>query len=471
MIYGRLTRRQTGPPATRTPATPIQLHQNQEITGTWTPPSSVSGWTDIQVAIPGRSDDATAADYRVDPGGDIPGRNIQISQAATTGANTWVNLGNFYTNAGSHVTLSNVVPALSDIGVDIAWSAMAFIPETSPGPVNYVAMGDSYSAGEGLGNYLDTDGCHRSQQAYPMLVTLPAQDEPISQQTSEGFSFIACTGAQTTGIAAAAINPAGNPTPYYVAANSEEDEWNQAGITRWGYEQNATPWQNNGGPVEGLQAQNVTLSDYTALITISIGGNDARFIPIMTSCLISATANNDCSASNYHLAQNRGSSYAPAVDPEPLSQFEPKVIQYLTAHLVQTYEAINTQAPNADIIVVGYPQIFPSNPTANCDSGSYLGKIASLTPGAQSMINTLATDVDGAISTAVAEAQDNGVAIHFINPTQAFAGHALCDTDPWILPLSLVQNKAGSYHPTAEGQQEYATLVNQCLSGILEGGC
>jgi hypothetical protein len=434
------------------------------ITGTWTPPSSVTGWTDIEVAIPGYGAKATAADYQIVPGAGALGRNVQVDQYLTPGHNIWIDLGDFDLSAGAHVSLSNVVNALSSIGVNVAWSAMAFIPISAPS-VSYVAMGDSYSSGEGVGSYLagsdtSTDTCHRSSLAYPELVTLPGQTAPISEQAGDTFDFIACSGAETTGVANAAINPVASPNPVYPTS---EQIYNTNGNTDWGYEQYETPWQNSGGPVEGMQASNPVLDSSTTLVTISVGGNDSRFSDVIQGCIMGALSlfgvgKTDCSASDWYLKRASSS----ATDPQPLYQFEPTAIQLLEQHLLQTYLAINTQAPNADIVVVGYPQLFPENPTASCSSDSYLGKAAPLSVGTQQMLNGFAEDLNSALSTAVTAAQVNGVAIHFVNPTQAFLGHALCDSGTsWIQPLQIVTNKPGSYHPNQQGQAEYGTLVNQ----------
>ena len=154
------------------------------------------------------------------------------------------------------------------------------------------------------------------------------------------------------------------------------------------------------------------------------------------------------------------------VDPQPLATFEPTVITYLKAHLVQTYLAINDVAPSADIVVMGYPNIFPASPTSSCDSGSIVGKAASLSVNAQKMLNNFGTDLNNAISSAVSAAKSDGVAIQFVNPTSAFASHELCSSSPWFLPLSLT-NSVSSYHPNPTGQQQFATLVNKCLAGTL----
>ena len=73
-----------------------------------------------------------------------------------------------------------------------------------------------------------------------------------------------------------------------------------------------------------------------------------------------------------------------------------------------------------------------------------------------------------AISQAVAQVKSDGVAIQYVDPTSAFAGHALCDSgDAWVQPFSVLDQRS-SYHPTAVGQQTYATLISQCLAGKLE---
>jgi hypothetical protein len=445
---------------------PAASDADQVITGTWTPPTSVTGWTEIEAAIPSQGDDADQANYQVSPGGGLPTRNVRINQLATAGTNTWVPLGYFNLASGAKVSLSNVT---SDgfLGVDIAWDAMAFIKVSTP-QVNYVAMGDSYSSGEGNSPYFpdsntSTDSCHRStEDAYPMMVTLPGQSVPIASQTADGFSFIACSGAETTGVSKASVNPVADPNPDY-AGNTNENTYNLAGNTDWGYEQNNTPWADNGGPVEGVQTSSSALTTSTALITMSIGGNDSRFADVIMGCLLTALPPaNDCSSSGWTLQRNSNSK----TDPQPLAAFEPIVLSYLTAHLVQTYLEINGVAPSADIVVAGYPNIFPANPTASCDSGSILGKAASLSVNAQKMLNTFGTDLNNAISSAVSQVKSDGVDIQFVNPSSAFAGHELCSSSPWFLPLSLTSS-ASSYHPNPAGQTEYATLVNECLAGTL----
>lgn len=67
-------------------------------------------------------------------------------------------------------------------------------------------------------------------------------------------------------------------------------------------------------------------------------------------------------------------------------------------------------------------------------------------------------------------------------PAPAFTGHEICSGAPWINGVINEEvSNAGttipginSFHPLAAGQQEFATLVGQCLAGTLppsEGTC
>jgi hypothetical protein len=101
------------------------------ITGTWTPPRTVTGWTRIMVAIPSYGARADEASYQVATGRGRPTRDVRVDQAATAGRNAWVELGVFYLGSGAHVSLSNVTSDGAK-GVDIAWDAVAFIRAKAP---------------------------------------------------------------------------------------------------------------------------------------------------------------------------------------------------------------------------------------------------------------------------------------------------------------------------------------------------
>lgn len=424
------------------------------VTGTWTPPSTVQGWTKIWVAIPNVGADAPDAMYQISTqSGQSPQLEV-VNQGE--GTDSWEYLGDFKLGAGAHVALNNVT-CDGAAGTDIAWDAMAFVPSSSLA-TDYVAMGDSYSSGEGVQPFYpdsdnSVDSCHRSQYAYPTLVTLPGQSTPIAQQaasqsSSASFSFIACSGAETTAITAAAVD---NPP---TAAD-------KAGNTDWGAVQDLS---------EPLQAdEQGQLTSATTLVTLTIGGNDARFADVLTGCL---TTTSDCIASDFYLKRSSNG----ATDPQPLVVYEPNVISLLLPHLEAVYTEIHSLAPNAEIIVLGYPPLFPAGTTSSCTVGSVAGVSFSLNAQDQNWLNQMGTALNNTVSAAVSyEKTYRGADIHYVSATSAFSGHELCSSKPWILGLSSfvvsgsgfkLVNK-GSFHPNQTGQQEYADLVNGCLAGTV----
>jgi lysophospholipase L1-like esterase len=99
--------------------------------------------------------------------------------------------------------------------------------------VNYVALGDSYSSGDGAGDYDPASGsCDRSGQAYPEQYNM--RDHPAS------FTSVACAGAQTSDV---------------------------------------------------ISGQVSALSTGTTLVSITIGGNDAGFSSVMETCVLESDSN------------------------------------------------------------------------------------------------------------------------------------------------------------------------------------
>lgn len=122
----------------------------------------------------------------------------------------------------------------------IACATLATAPAAATAPrVSYVALGDSYSAGEGNGPF---DGsCHRAQRsdsAYPRM--LPGLVDYISAP-----SFHACTGALTADV-----------------------------------------WRRRQPRRSAQRVQTAYVNHSTRLVTLTIGGNDLHFSSIVAECLL-----------------------------------------------------------------------------------------------------------------------------------------------------------------------------------------
>jgi hypothetical protein len=334
------------------------------------------------------------------------------------------------------VSLSNSSPALAGItedGGDIAFDAVAFIP-TVPSTIRYVALGDSYSSGESMSPYeadsaQNGDGCHRSNQAYPYQLTLPGLGKTIAAAAAANqgadFAFGACSGAETIAMTAQSVD----------ASNTMNTDWAQYPAFQWG-----EPFQVDDGGF---------LDQDTTLVTLSIGGNDARFSDVIQGCIATLT---DCTSSGYYLTRQNGK-----VDPEPLTTYEPKVISALQAHLVDVYAAVHAQAPNARILVLDYPRLFePGGSTIAC---------LTLNQNDQVWLNSMADQLDTTISNAVAQTKTSypGLNISVVDVRSAFVNNELCSSSPWITGL-VPSYVASSFHPEAPGHAAEAGLANTALA-------
>ncbi|MEU7577443.1 SGNH/GDSL hydrolase family protein [Streptomyces sp. NPDC041068] len=218
----------------------------------------------------------------------------------------------------------------------------------------YVALGDSYSSGVGAGSY-DGSSCKRSSRAFPALWA--AANSPSS------FNFAACTGARTGDVLA-----------------------NQLG----------------------------SLGAGTGLVSISVGGNDAGFSDVMTTCVLQSESN--CLAR--------------------IDQARSYVDSTLPGNLDKVYDAISAKAPSARVVVLGYPRFYQLN--GSCTAG--------LSERERAAINDAADYLNSATAK---RAADHGFA--FGDVTRTFTGHEICSGSAWLHSVNWL-NISESYHPTASGQ-------------------
>ena len=171
------------------------------------------------------------------------------------------------------------------------------------------------------------------------------------------------------------------------------------------------------------------LSASTSYVTISVGGNDAGFADVLTECATPWWAGN-CDA---------------AID-----QAQAFINNTLPGRLSTLYAAIRSRAPQARVVVVGYPRIFMGE---DCNAGTWFS------PSEQTRLNQTA-DLLNSRTAARATARGFG----FANPTSRFVGHAVCDDVEWINGLSNPVSE--SYHPNKRGHSSgYTPTVSPLLTG------
>jgi len=116
----------------------------------------------------------------------------------------------------------------------------------------------------------------------------------------------------------------------------------------------------------------------------------------------------------------------------------------LFASLATTYADIAAAAPNARILITGYPRLF--------DTG-----VSNPNP-LYSLINAATDALNGTIYSAVSAAHVAGAKVDYVDVTGRFQSHEMNDPDSWI-------NLTGTdaFHPNAAGYVAYESALQAAL--------
>jgi len=167
------------------------------------------------------------------------------------------------------------------------------------------------------------------------------------------------------------------------------------------------------------------LSGTTDLVTLSIGGNDAGFSSVITQC----------------------AKPWPYTCTTEMSNARSFITNTLPGQLDALYTEIQTRAPYARVIVVGYPRLF------NGEECNFFARISSTE---QRDLNAIADLLASKIS-GVAAAHG----FEFLDVRSPFDGHRVCDDVEWVNGLS---NPIGeSYHPNRIGHDAFTNLITGML--------
>ena len=296
------------------------------------------------------------------------------------------------TDVGGKVVTSDLSSTITVSGNGCELSRSA--PE---GHSCYVALGDSYSAGEGAGQYFagtapgDGHHCDRSQYAYPVLVAKALHYSPFDGAPGASNQFAACSGAKTEAIAG-----------------------------------------SSGG--EGPQIDHVQPD--TRLVTISIGGNDVGFAPVLTFCI----SHKDCE------------SQEQATVAAKLAAVGGKVAAVL--------DAIAAKAPKALIVLLGYPNFLPGNGVCHPTAG-VLHYLVGLSAANVKFLHSGIAKLDQILNDTV-QGRPN---VTYVQPKETvWARHTICSgRSSWFVKISLKDALKGRavtfFHPTPDGQAELAKEI------------
>jgi lysophospholipase L1-like esterase len=182
-----------------------------------------------------------------------------------------------------------------------------------------------------------------------------------------------------------------------------------------------------GGATTGdvLAKQVANVDGATRWVTITIGGNDLDFSGVLRTC------------------------GAPRSDPacnRRLDGVQRNIRDVLPARFDAVYREIRTRAPNATVIVLGYPRLFTRQ---DCNAGTFFStkELARLNQTADQLRDKMRERVTAA-----------GPGFSFMDAIPAFKGHEVCSRTEWLNGLS--NPKTDSYHPNRDGHSSgYAPLV------------
>jgi hypothetical protein len=407
------------------------------IDGTWTLGQNLN-WARVLVHLPDTGAQTRQAAYKV-LGTDSTSRQRYVLQRA----GRWVSLGVFHFTGTPQVELSNA----TDDGTadeDIAWGAVAFQPLPGKPANSIVAMGDSYSSGEGASApgggdfYPETDhydknsdnawdSCHRSTLSWSRQAVLPGESVSIGTMADSldpkmDYQFVACSGART----------------YDMLRDGQNSEVAQMDA---GY-----------------------LDNNTTLVTLSVGGNDARFTDVFMQCALKAGLDlcQDTAIGNKDPDTGKD---APG-DTGPLKDWAPTWLHdQVRPRITNILSEIHNRAPQARIILMGYPRLLSAG--GQCIPG--IGTEEA--PWLNSVADTLDEEMKGAAADAGTQ---SGADVVFADPRGEFEGKTVCG-DPedvnGIVKTGLSQaDKTGilevgmaSFHPKIAGARLYANVLERAF--------
>lgn len=298
-----------------------------------------------------------------------------------------------------------------------------------------VSLGDSYSSGEGIEPFYGQNEstadkvknqdwlAHRSEKSWPGRLTLQGVNGSMAQNRNDNWFFVATSGAVTDNL-----------------THNQRKEYDIDGI-------------------EGSRYIDKQLDVFKELgdkkaeyVTVSIGGNDAKFADIITEATIPHPLNPG--ALNDKLNSVWEEFYYGIDGGESIRD-----------RLYQAYCDIQDAAgAQAKIIVAGYPKLLDSN-----GSGFLFSE------NEAALINDSVSRFNDEIESIVKSCKADGMKICFVSVEEAFDGHGAYSNDAFLNEVYIGKkdqdlkwsvSSAYSMHPNDKGAQAYADCVQAKIDEI-----
>ena len=299
-----------------------------------------------------------------------------------------------------------------------------------------VSMGDSYSSGEGIDDFYDSNLpieervesqdwlAHRSQNAWGGQLTLDGVDGQMRDNRNTHWFFVATSGAKTKHLDHKFTKD------YHKNINSGLIV--SGNLALFGSERIDAQLD----VIDKIHDNGKTV-DY---VTLTIGGNDADFAKIITSCVVGST----------YLTMSRMYTKLWNV----WDRFFEK--GGIRDSIKASYQKINSKAPEAHIIVAGYPKLLDA-------------KGFTISKEEADVVNRNVSMFNAEIEEIVKECQNEGMPISFVPVDGDFKGHEAFTEDPYLNGIYIGTKaqdindteftSAYSMHPNLKGAEVYRSLV------------
>lgn len=306
-----------------------------------------------------------------------------------------------------------------------------------------VSLGDSYSSGEGVEPFYGQNEstakkvknqdwlAHRSEKSWSGRLTLKGVSAPMSENRNKNWYFVATSGATT-----------------YNLNNTQPKYYDIDGM------------KGSGNIDKQLDIFKKLGNSKAEYVTVSIGGNDAKFADVVMEAviphpLIPGALNNKLNSiwKEFYYGVDGGKS--------------------IRDRLYQAYSDIqNAAGVQAKIIVAGYPKLL----APKGDGVLFSEKDATL-------INDSVSRFNDEIESIIKSCKTNGMKICFVSVEEAFDGHGAYSNDSflhgveigkknqdlnqkWTKGWGLDCASAYSMHPNDKGVQAYADCVQKKIDEI-----
>lgn len=253
----------------------------------------------------------------------------------------------------------------------------------APG-AKYVALGSSYAAGPGIPPAADTppNRCARSARNYA---------HQLAEKRQLALTDVSCSGAATTHV----LGPWGSIPPQIDAVDQD-----------------------------------------TALVTLTIGGNDLQYIGglMAASCRTAAIGGKP-----------------PACPPWPNAMPTEQALAQVAAAMDRIAAEVRRRAPGARLVFVDYPAVLA--PDGVCDATPLTEEQARIGRATARLLTATTAKAAGRAGA------------DLLRASAITAGHHVCAAEPWMLGYARPGQKpiAAPYHPNLAGMSAVAEALDRLL--------